>query len=254
MREARPGDDGFDEHESEPNTIKEIVITIAAAVGLALFVQWAVVKPFRIPSGSMENTLRCEDRVLVDRVSYRFGRPHRADVVVFHPPAGLDEHGNPDPSIVAGEGAMPGRDKEGDRVLTRADVNYIKRIIGMPGDKLEVRDHHAYIDGKRLDEPYLHPLPKAAGITSDADFGPITVPKGTYFMMGDHRDHSQDSRFFRYVPRDFIVGKAFMVYWPPKRFGGLPERDPGGPDASLPDPNCLEGTPIPPDAGDEGNG
>lgn len=252
MREDPDQLDGSGDDPSEPNTIREIVVTIGAALLLAWFVQFALVKPFRIPSGSMENTLRCEDRVLVDRVSYRLGKPHRLDVVVFHPPAGIDEHGNPDPSIVAGEGAPPGRSKSGDTVYTRADVNYIKRIIGMPGDKLEVKDNHAYIDGKRLDEPYLHPLPKGGGITSESQFGPVTVPKGTYFMMGDHRDHSQDGRFFGFVPREFIVGRAFLVYWPPSRFGGLPARDLGGPEASRPDPKCLEG--VPETSIDEGNG
>ena len=242
--DAHYDDDHANGHD-EPSTIKEVVITIVAALLLAYVVQGYLVKPYRIPSGSMENTLRCGDRVLVNRLGYHFGDPHRKDVVVFHPPAGLDEKGNPDPSTVAGEGGEIPKGK-----LSKADVNYIKRVIGMPGDTVQVKAHHAYINGKELDEPYLHPLPKSSlAIGGDGDFGPITLKKHQYFMMGDHRDNSADSRVFGPVPRDFVIGKAFMVYWPPSRFGGLPDKDPGGPKASAPDPKCIESAPS---VGDNG--
>lgn len=238
--------------DDEPGTIKEIVVTIAAALLLAYGVQAFMVKPFRIPSGSMENTLHCGDRVLVDRVSYRFGEPGRFDVVVFNPPAAVDEQGTADPATIAGEGGSPGRQPNGKRVLAKADVNYIKRIVGMPGDTVEVKAHRALIaEGGRgkptpVSEPYLHPLPEGGGITSESEYGPVTVPKGTYLMLGDHRDNSADGRVFGFVPRDFIVGKAFMVYWPPKRLGGLPDADAGGPKAARPDPNCIESIPEQP--------
>ena len=228
------------EHDDDRGTVLEVVITIGAALLLAFLVQQFLVKPFKIPSGSMENTLRCGDRVLVDRVSFRFGDPERGDVVVFNPPAGIGEGGQPDPSVVADESDAARIAADGTRTVTEADTNYIKRIIGLPGDKVEVRDHHAYVDGKRLDEPYLRPIENAGGIDDGrADWGPKTVPKGTYLMLGDHRDNSADGRVFGFVPEDFIVGKAFMVYWPPKRFGGLPDEDPGGTPKA--DPKCLEG-------------
>jgi signal peptidase I len=246
-----------DEHDVEPwhdepedegrGTVLEVVLTIGAALLLAFLVQGFLVKPFKIPSGSMENTLRCGDRVLVDRLSYRFGDPSRGDVVVFNPPAGIGEGGQPDTSIVADETDAARIDSDGTRTATAADTNYIKRIIGMPGDTVEVKEHHAYINGEKLDEPYLRPIQEVEGIDSGSrgNWGPKEVPKGTYLMLGDHRDNSADGRVFGFVPQEFLVGKAFMVYWPPKRFGGLPDEDPGGTAAQQADPKCFEGA-VPP--------
>jgi signal peptidase I len=230
--------------EEERGTLLEVVITIGAALLLAFLVQQYLVKPFKIPSGSMENTLHCGDRVLVDRITYRFKDPARKDIVVFNPPAGIGEGGRPDPSIVADETTAARTEKDGTRTDTAADTNYIKRIIGLPGDTVEVKDHHANVNGAKLKEPYLRPLEEVAGISDGtrSDWGPKEVPKGAYLMLGDHRDNSADGRVFGFVPRDFIVGKAFMVYWPPKRFGGLPDKDPGGVKATQADPNCLEGS------------
>ncbi|MEO6867512.1 MAG: signal peptidase I [Gaiellales bacterium] len=220
-------------------TILEVILTIGAALLLAFLVQQFLVKPFKIPSGSMENTLKCGDRVLVDRLTWRFTDPKRGDVVVFNPPAGVGENGKIDTSIVAGDnGVAPSKKADGTREYTKAKTNYIKRIIGLPGDKVQVKNQHAYIDGKELKEPYLRPLEEGASDPSSGDFGPVTVPKGTYLMLGDHRDNSADGRVFGFVPRQGLIGKAFMVYWPPARFGGLPTKDPGG--ASKADPNCIE--------------
>lgn len=234
--------------DDERGTLLEVVITIGAALLLAFLVQQFLVKPFKIPSGSMENTLRCGDRVLVDRVSYRFTDPERGDIVVFNPPAGIGEGGRPDPSIVASETDAARHERDGTKTDIAADTNYIKRIIGMPGDTVEIEDHRAIVNGERLEEPYLRPLDEESS-SIDAgnhpDWGPKEVPKGTYLMLGDHRDNSADGRVFGFVPEEFLVGKAFMVYWPPKRFGALPERDPGGPESSQTDPNCIEGA-VPP--------
>lgn len=222
-------------------TVLEIIVTIGAALLLAFLVQQYLVKPFKIPSGSMENTLHCGDRVLVDRLSWRFTDPKRGDVVVFNPPAATDANGRPDPSMVAGEPGAPGTARsDGTREVTKADTNYIKRIIGLPGEKIEVRGHHVIVDGRKLKEPYLRPLGENAASAPNADWGPFVVPKGTYLMLGDHRDNSADGRVFGFVPREFLVGKTFLVYWPIKRLGGLPERDPGGAASTEPDPNCLE--------------
>ncbi|MCW2949779.1 MAG: signal peptidase Serine peptidase [Thermoleophilia bacterium] len=223
-------------------SLLEVIVTIGAALLLAFVVQQFLVKPFKIPSGSMENTLKCGDRVLVDRLSYRFHKPHRTDVVVFNPPAGVGSDGKPDPSIVAGDDGMARRDSDGTRTVVRADTNYIKRVIGLPGDRVQVKLHKAYINGRKLDEPYLHPLRPGNGVVIGglANWGPATVPKDTYLMLGDHRDNSADGRVFGFLPRNFIVGKAFMVYWPLNRFGKLPAKDPGGKKANAVDENCLE--------------
>jgi signal peptidase I len=217
----KPKDEKKKDDKGTAGTIREIVVTIVAALVLAWVVQAYLVKPYRIPSGSMENTLRCGDRVLVDRLSYHFHSPHRQDVVVFLPPARPNFSG--DLHVKTQSGA------------------YIKRIIGLPGDSVQVKNNHAWVNGTELHEPYLHPLPPDGGANiSTLNWGPHKVPKGTYLMMGDHRDDSSDGRVFGYVPRADIIGHAFFVYWPLSRLGQLPGHDPGGPKSSTPDPRCQE--------------
>jgi len=150
--------------------------------------------------------------------------------------------GSPTGRWVAGEDGTS-IDENGDVTTAMASVSYVKRVIGLPGDKVEVRNQHAYIDGKKLREPYLHPLPEGAGNAAEANWGPYTVPKGSYLMLGDHRDNAADGRFFGWVPSRNIVGRVFMIYWPPGHFGALPAKEAGGSDASKPDPNCLEAIP-----------
>lgn len=235
-----PEEDAWvDDPDEERGSVLEVILTVGAALLVAFLVQQYLVKPFKIPSGSMENTLRCDDRVLADRLSYRFGDPARGDVVVFHPPAGIGEGGKPDPTIVADESSAVQTGADHTRTDTAADTNYIKRIVGLPGDTVEVKQHHAWVDGVKLKESYLHPLPTGTTMSDPlADWGPKEVPKGTYLMLGDHRDNSSDGRRFGFVPREFIVGRAFFVYWPPRRLGGLPKSDPGGAQSSAADPNC----------------
>jgi len=144
----------------------------------------------------MEDTLLVGDRVLVDRISWRFGDPQRGDIVVFHAPI-------PGPAL-------------------------IKRIVGMPGDTLSLRDGAVYVDGRRLDEPYVRWVDGVPEPTQPFDTGtpwalqqPYTVPAGSYFLMGDNRTDSDDSRYFGPVARNQFVGRAFARYWPPGRIGGL---------------------------------
>jgi len=181
---------------STSRTIVEYVVLAVVAIAVALLIQAFLVKPYRIPSESMENTLLIGDRVLVDRVSWRFSEPARQNIVVFHSPL--------------------------------AGPVLIKRIIGMPGDEISLRDGAVYINGKKLDEPYVRQL-KGRPVPSDPfDNGlpwslqtPYKVPAGSYFMMGDNRIDSGDSREFGPVPRSQLVGKAFARYWPPGRIGGV---------------------------------
>jgi signal peptidase I len=233
-----PGDDfdgGDPDDHDEPSSLREVIVTVAAALILAYVVQGYLVKPYRIPSGSMENTLRCGDRVLVDRLSWHFSDPKRGQVVVFHPPAGKDGQGRFDPSIVRGGGPELFAGSKSETVATkRADVNYIKRLIGLPGDTVEMHGGHTFVNGKRSKEPYLHPQ-----LDRD-DFGPVTLPKGTYLMMGDNRSNSADGRVFGPVPRKFLVGRAFTIYWPLDRIGLIPKREKGGAHASEDDPRCNE--------------
>jgi signal peptidase I len=182
------------------------------ALGLALGIQAFLVKPYRIPSESMVPTLEIGQRVLVNRIGMRFDDPDVGDVVVFHPPRGAEE----DNECGAGE-PMRGQ------VCTkptpeRADVNFIKRIVAGPGDRLRIEEGHVIRNGQREKDPYI----RECGGGDVCNFPQeITIPADHYFMMGDNRGSSDDSRFWGPVPRDWIIGPAFATYWPPKRIGLL---------------------------------
>jgi signal peptidase I len=188
----------------------ELVTIVAVALGLALGIQAFLVKPFRIPSESMVPTLEIGQRVLVDRVSFRFSDPDRGDIVVFKPPAGADsnvcgvEHSS--------DSACPAPTPQ------RSDTNFIKRVVAVPGDRLTVIDGAVYINGRRQSQSYAR-LDSTCGICNLRR--PITIPEDHYFMMGDNRGASADSREWGPVPKKWVIGKAFMTYWPPGKIGIL---------------------------------
>jgi len=198
------------------NSLVELVLIVAVALGLALGIQAFLVKPYRIPSESMVPTLAIGQRVLVNRLGSNFGDPQIGDVTVFHPPKGSDD----DTCGTTNQTYDP--DQEGRAcskpTKAKADVNFIKRVVAGPGDTLAVEDGHVIRNGKRQREPFIAPCDGGGGCNLPK---PITVPKGHYFMMGDNRGLSQDSRFWGPVPRDWIIGNAFATYWPPKRIGLL---------------------------------
>ena len=185
------------------STAREYLESIVIAVILALFIRTFVVQAFKIPTGSMENNLLIGDHLLVnklvlgptmwpiERALLPIGTIRRRDVLVFKYPE------------------EPERD-------------FIKRVIGLPGETLEVREKKVYINGAPLDEPYAHYLTPAADesqyheVTSfdvRERYGPVTVPPNQYFMMGDNRDNSQDSRYWGFLPRENIKGRALVIYW-----------------------------------------
>ena len=193
------------------NSVVETILIVAVALGLALGIQAFLIKPYRIPSESMVPTLTIGQRVLVNRIGNNFGDPAIGDVTVFHPPAGAEN------------GKECGAPREPDQPCPRptrdkADVNFIKRIVAGPGDKITIEDGHVVRNGKRQAEPFAEPCGGGEGCDLST---PITIPKGYYFMMGDNRGASDDSRFWGPVPRDWIIGNAFATYWPPKRVGLL---------------------------------
>ncbi|MEA2446179.1 MAG: signal peptidase [Thermoleophilales bacterium] len=189
----------------------ELAIIVAVALGLALGIQAFLVKPFRIPSESMEPTLIVGERVLVDRVSPRFSDPARGDIVVFKPPKGADQdvcgapQQRPDQAC-----SMPTPD--------RSNTNFIKRVVGVPGDHLKVLKGRVYIDGKLQKEPFIKPSESCDTCNLPRE---ITIPPGQFFMMGDNRGNSDDSRVWGPVKKKWIIGGAFFTYWPPKRIGPL---------------------------------
>ena len=165
--------------------IIEVAVIVAAAFVLAFLVQQFLVKPYVIPSPSMEPTLMEGDRVLVNRLAYRFHEPHRGDVFVFYPPG------------------RPGSDP------------FIKRVVAVAGDTVAVHDGYLYLNGKPMTEPFImqHPILN--------EFPEFTVPQGYVWAMGDNRNDSGDSRVFGPVSEKAIVGEAFAVYWPFSRVKGL---------------------------------
>ncbi len=166
----------------------EWVAVIVGALVVALVVKTFLIQAFYIPSESMVPTLEVGDRVLVNKLSYDFGDVDRGDLIVFHRPGG------------------PGAD---------GIAELIKRVIALPGETVEGRDNQVFIDGEPLDEDYL---PEA---TITSSFGPEAVPADTVWVMGDNRSASDDSRRFKAIPQDNIVGRAFITIWPISQIGLL---------------------------------
>ena len=195
--------------------VLELVVIVAMAIGLALGIQAFLVKPYQIPSPSMEPTLVPGERVLVNRLSYTLGGdPSVGDVVVFHPPTGADG------------------DRQGVRRPTRDPIsrargnrrsNPIRTSSSgssrAPATSSYIEDGHPVVNGvKKADEPYIRPC---SGELHCNLQDPIEIPPDQYFMMGDNRGSSDDSRYWGPVPKDWIIGKAFFTYWPPKEVGLL---------------------------------
>jgi signal peptidase I len=184
------------------SVVREYFETIVVAVILALFMRTFVVQAFKIPTGSMEPNLLIGDHLLVNKF-------------VFAPTLSNAERG-----------LLPATDiRRGDIVVFKypedPERDFIKRVIGLPGETLELRDRRILVNGRAIDEPYAHYLPRPQGFTgvdgaSDdvrVRYGPVVVPAGSVFVMGDNRDNSQDSRYWGFLPKDNIKGKALLIYW-----------------------------------------
>jgi signal peptidase I len=166
----------------------EWLLVLGATLTLFVVVRMVVIQAYWIPSGSMENTLLVGDRVMVNKLSYKLHDVHRGDVVVFERPEGVRK----------------------DEIK-----DLIKRVVALPGENVQAKDGQLYIDGHLLSEPYLKEP------ASVADFGPVLVPTGSVFVMGDNRRNSSDSRVFGPIKQSSIVGRAFVRFWPVTRFGSL---------------------------------
>jgi signal peptidase I len=181
------------------NELVEIIKTVVYALLIALFLRVLFFQPFTIPSASMEPNLYEGDYIIVSKFSYGYSRhlipfsppifkgrileqqPHRGDIIVFKFPSDIKK-------------------------------DYVKRLIGLPGDLWEERDGYVFINGRRLDEPYIRPAHRDA-----QTIAPLRIPRGRYFMMGDNRASSCDSRRWGTVPRSSLIGKVIATYWPPLR-------------------------------------
>jgi signal peptidase I len=188
------------------------VLTVVSAILIALCVQAFFVKPYKIPSGSMEPTLEVGERILVNRLLYKTQAPQPGDMIVFHPPQGA-EAGAGCAEILSPTKACA------EAVDQRSPVTFVKRIVAGPGDTVAIEDGQPIVNG----QPQIGDFDKGCDNQQGRCDLPdqIEVPKDHYFVLGDNRGHSLDSRFWGPVPKDWIVGKAFSSYWPPDRIGTL---------------------------------
>lgn len=189
--------------------LKETIETIVFVVVMVVIIRFFIGEIRWIPSASMHPTLIEGDRIFVERFTRFYADPKRGDVMVFYPP--FEEiKTNP----VAIFSRLTG--------FFCKDIAYIKRVIGMPGDKFEVKigsdeDYHVFINDKQIDEPYILSDEDYIPCSEDMFCGPMTIPPGHYFMMGDNRGNSQDSRFWGLLPRERMIGKAVFLFWPLNR-------------------------------------
>jgi signal peptidase I len=199
---------------STTGSIVELALIVAVALGLALGIQAFIVKPYRIPSGSMLPTLAIGQRVLVNRIGMVFSEPHVGEIAVFHPPKDAEQEVcGPAPHVIT-----PGGRACSEPEPQKSGVNFIKRIVGGPGDVISIVEGHVILNGKREKDPYIRPC----GGSSECNFPtPIKIPAGHWFMMGDNRGESDDSRFWGPVPTGWVIGGAIATYWPPDRIGIL---------------------------------
>ncbi|MHB8656942.1 MAG: signal peptidase I [Solirubrobacteraceae bacterium] len=190
----------------------ELIVTVAVAVGLALLIQAFIVKPYRIPSPSMVPTLAIGQRVLTNRLNTS---PSVGDIVVFHPPQGAD----PATPICGDSAQGPGHNQACDApTAAESSQTFIKRVVGGPGDRIAIVGGHVIRNGVREKDGYI----ETCGPDPSCNFRrSIVVPPGHYFMMGDNRGASDDSRFWGPIPDKWVIGIAFFTYWPPDRIGLL---------------------------------
>jgi signal peptidase I len=196
--------------QSMLSVVRETAVLVVLAILLAVLFKTFLVQAFYIPSGSMEPTLNISDRVLVEKVSYRFGDVHDGDVIVFvHDLPGVEpESGNPVARFFSGLGQAVG-------VAPPSSRDFIKRVVGVPGDRISCQQGRLYRNGQQVDEPYLAPA------TTTDNCSSVTVPAGKLYVMGDNRNNSEDSRTFGPIDRSSVVGRAFVRIWPLSHTGML---------------------------------
>jgi signal peptidase I len=198
------------------DSASELVLIILVALGLAIAIQAFLVKPYRIPSASMEPTLNINQRILVDRLAMTLGSTKVGEIMVFHPPQNYEVCADPDQG-----GDVTGQpDAQACDVAQRkhASVTFVKRVVGLPGDRLSIQDGRVFRNGKP--EPDSFTIPCDGSVSCNFP-RTIVVPKGDYYMMGDNRPDSDDSRFWGPVRRSWLIGQVFFSYWPPDRIGTL---------------------------------
>lgn len=173
---------------SKNNPWIELIQTIVTAAVLSLGIRTFIAEARYIPSSSMRPTLEVNDRLIIEKLSYLFREPIRGDVIVFNPTESLKAENFQDA--------------------------FIKRIIGLPGEIVEVKTGKVYVNGKKISEEYIFEAP-------DYNYGPSRIPEDEYLVLGDNRNNSYDSHYWGFVPKKKIIGKAFVRFWPFDRLGSL---------------------------------
>ncbi len=208
-RSTPPGGNGQEKpRRSVKRSFLELLIIVVIAAVLAVFIQSFALKTFIIPSSSMSPTLQIGDRVIVDRVTYYFRKPRRGDIIVFRfPPTETEAMNTSNPFYWPFE-----RIGEALHLANKTDSPpYVKRVVATEGETVELRKGVLYIDGQKVDEGYA--------VKDTDDFGPMKVPEGRLFCLGDNRANSRDGRFWGTVPIRSVIGRVFLIWWPPSRFG-----------------------------------
>ena len=166
-------------------SLSEWVVIIAIAFVLSIVIRNYLVDTRIVPTGSMIPTIQLQDRLIVDRIFYKYDTIERGDIIVFSAPEAAEE-----------------------------DKDLVKRVIGLPGEKLEIKQGTVFINDKALKEPYVEN-------PADYNYGPVDIPNNSYFMLGDNRRYSKDSHVWGYVPDENLLGRVWVRYWPLERFGHL---------------------------------
>lgn len=188
-------------------TLYEALWILVVAALVAIAIQTFFIKAFLIPSASMSPTLRVGDRVMVEKVTYYFRKPRRGDIIVFRfPPTGPGAMNTTNPFYWPFE-----QIGETLHLAHRGTTPYVKRVIASEGETLQLKKGKLYINGKRINEKYV--------VGDEGDYGPVKVPGGMLFCMGDNRPNSRDSRSWGMVPARSVIGRVFLIWWPPSRFG-----------------------------------
>ena len=193
--------------------VKELVETAIFVIVALIIIKFFLVEMRWIPSASMHPTLIEKDRIVVDRVTRFFREPQRGDILIFYPPSTVLEY-------------TPFKLFRRLTGIKCDDIAYIKRVVGLPGEKLEIKkaddgSYAVYINDEKLGEPYIQSRYDFNDCTEYMFCGPMTIPEGQYFMMGDNRGNSQDSRYWGFLPKENIIGRAVTIFWPLNRIRKL---------------------------------
>ncbi len=209
VRHMNTKNDSLENEEKLQNNVNEILHWLEAAIiaiALAFLIRSFIIEPVKVEGSSMENTLQNSDRLIVYKFGYLIGEPKRKDIIILKYQEGMVQNLMFLKNVPYLNKLLPKTN----------EVDYVKRVIGLPGDEVDIKNNNVYVNGEKLDEPY------AKGITTTRGMNfPMTVPKDSVFVLGDNREHSSDSRMIGFIDYKKIKGKAVLRIYPLKSFGSI---------------------------------